>query len=45
MPSSIMNEIFSVAVYSTQINSSHLYLLVNNVGAGDWKVVPLDSSS
>jgi len=32
-----MNQIFSVAVCSTLINSSHLYLLVNKVEQGTGK--------
>lgn len=41
----VLEKVFSAAVCSTQMISSHVCLLVNNGGAGDGKVGPLDPSS
>lgn len=41
----VLEKVFSAAVCSTQMSSSHVCLLVNNGGAGDGKVGPLDPSS
>lgn len=40
-----MTQIFPVAVCSTLISQSHLYLIANNYGARDWRVAPLGLES